>query len=282
MFVFITFTTLSEINAQPISTTGETCSNPTVHPGKEGTGDRNKVPNHYTGKGSITPIVCGQNLILCGPFMENFEGLYGSASEAIVETNSEQDKFENKVSCIDKNWLNTNILGASPKNFKIYFGKNGAEDGVVIVPNNNECGDDVGKAAWFPATTTPQCGTPRSTPLSDMKAYVNAYQKVMDEKVKSGTITNYVKSWTYNGAVMKTLMTIHNPTGGGTMEASQVLLEYGMLDNAALTGVNFAELDPIFHFKYPDKDGATYEGAFADWAQPCPQLCPGTSQFGSN
>lgn len=243
-------------------------------------------PTYLPGLGGkpISPVSCGQNIILCKDFISNFVGVprpsglsngVGTASRGTTV----QDKFVGNVSCLNTEWMKRNFLGPTPKDFRIYFGKKSAtEHGVVMVPVNASCGENANEAKWIPATSTESstCPAPGSVDKCTMNNYVNAYQTEMDKSAGKG---KYIKSWTYDANVLAKLTKIKKKDGS-SIEATKFLLEYGVVKSGN-KGATFDELDPIFHVEYPLGGGGKYFSEYADWAQPCPVLCPGERLFGN-
>ncbi len=256
---------------------GDACNSPSVAPGMEDENPDPKVPNTHIPAVPAT-LAGGENMILCKTFVEAFIDMTPETSaEKRAASHTEQDNFKGKVSSISVSWMESNLLaGDNPPNFRLYFGKNGSEDGVVIVPLNNLCQDDVGRATWLAIGSPTRNTDPVTLPLCTLKKYVNDYQTAMEGPNGPGA-GRYVKSWTYDAPILKDLLRVKNKKGI-SIKAEKFLIEYGIVDDSK-SGVGYDELDPIFHVKYP-KGGATYYNEYADWAQPCPLLCPGERFFG--
>lgn len=245
-----------------------TCSSPTYIPGKGPTGRPNPVP-------------CGNDLILCESFIKNIKGIPTTSGVSTKSTGtSEEDKFKGNVSCLPVSWMKSNFIGATPQNFRVYFGKkNDTEHGLVMVAVDRNCNDITSKAYWIPAYASEpsSCSNPATVSLADMKRYVSNYQTAMNG---SKGDCRYVKSWTYDANVLKTLLQIHKKNGD-PIDAEKYLIEFGVIESGSY-GASYDELDPVFHVKYPGGAAGKFYSEYADWAQPCPVLCPGDRAFGSS
>ncbi len=261
------------------------CSNPRYLPGRDEDVDRRKmVANNCApfAQRSTPPaqIPCGQNAVLCDEFVKNITGIMEPiADNSNARSSQPQGQFIGKKSKVTRNWMETNYLGTVPVNFRLYFGKDGQEYGMVVVPVDVNCNEEEQKARWISITDSKTVDTP--DPQSKDKCLlwqcVKDYQIAMDQEVGVG---EYVQSWTYNSAVLKELLRVKDRSGN-IQDATKFHIEYGVIEGDGAYGGEVDELDPVFKVIYDGVTTGELFSEYADWAQPCPVLCPGNRYFGT-
>lgn len=222
--------------------------------------------------GAMNCSECSRDKLLCSDLVTSIENSLAQLSTRSYPSHS---KFARKKVCLSSSFMNSNFLGESPQDFRVYFGLKDGSPGIVLSKvNASNCADKSSDKPWWVPASTNNCscssssrGGPTQITANEAKSYCANFRTFPSTQRWA-----FVESWTYDASIFKSLLAASVPP------VCTYQIDFGLFANSTKTQL---ELDPIFTPIANVAPGATVSSKFLDWADPCPPYCKGDRLYGN-